>query len=542
MMANNNTGNGADQQKYDRQLRLWGVHGQKRLMNSHVCLLNAGPTGTEALKNLVLPGIGQLTVVDPHMVSEFDCSNNFFVDESFIGKPRAEAVKSLLVEMNTDVKGNAVVKDPKEIIRKDPAFFSKFTLVLATQMDEQTLIALGDICAQSAISLVIARTYGLIGHVRLFSSEHRVVELKPSPEPAPDLRVFNPFPALKALADSIDFSKMDGFEFKHVPFVLVLIKLLDEWKAKHEGNPPENYTQKEEFKKTIKSIARLPWGEEENLVEAVSSAFQAFAKYRVNDEVHDIMKDSKCDNLDNNTPNFWIMACALREFFKENHGLLPLPGTLPDMTSTTDRFIQLQNCFSAKAQEDLKSFSTKVDTLLKQLGKPLDTIPQDERGMFCANASGLVVIRDKSLKDEFMSPVLQDYGFDPMETPESMHPITWYLMWRACDAIFAKIGKYPGQKPDASENELAKDADALMQQVKQMVETQYKTSIPESALDPDVAIEMVRYGACEMHNVAALIGGIAAEECVKLLTQQYQPLNNTFLYNGINSIGKFFQM
>lgn len=36
--------------------RLWGDHGQEALENAHVCLINATATGTEILKNLVLPG------------------------------------------------------------------------------------------------------------------------------------------------------------------------------------------------------------------------------------------------------------------------------------------------------------------------------------------------------------------------------------------------------------------------------------------------------------------------------------------------------
>lgn len=41
--------------KYDRQLRLWGHHGQRALEDSHVLILGAGPIAAETLKNLVLP-------------------------------------------------------------------------------------------------------------------------------------------------------------------------------------------------------------------------------------------------------------------------------------------------------------------------------------------------------------------------------------------------------------------------------------------------------------------------------------------------------
>jgi molybdopterin/thiamine biosynthesis adenylyltransferase len=43
--------------RYDRQVRLWGVNAQAKLEQTNVCLLGASGAGTEALKNLVLPGL-----------------------------------------------------------------------------------------------------------------------------------------------------------------------------------------------------------------------------------------------------------------------------------------------------------------------------------------------------------------------------------------------------------------------------------------------------------------------------------------------------
>jgi hypothetical protein len=49
----------AKEQRYDRQLRLWGAQGQAALENAHVLLINSGTgaVGIETLKNLVLPGM-----------------------------------------------------------------------------------------------------------------------------------------------------------------------------------------------------------------------------------------------------------------------------------------------------------------------------------------------------------------------------------------------------------------------------------------------------------------------------------------------------
>ena len=42
-----------------------------------------------------------------------------------------------------------------------------------------------------------------------------------------------------------------------------------------------------------------------------------------------------------------------------------------------------------------------------------------------------------------------------------------------------------------------------------------------------------RYGACELHSVAAYMGGVGAQEVIKIITEQFVPLNNTYIYNGI---------
>lgn len=102
------------EKKYDRQLRLWGATGQIALEQTHILLINnartAGVTGVDTLKNLVLPGIGQFTILDDAVVEEADLGVNFFLEESSLGKSRAEETVRLLGELNPDVRGTAVTE------------------------------------------------------------------------------------------------------------------------------------------------------------------------------------------------------------------------------------------------------------------------------------------------------------------------------------------------------------------------------------------------------------------------------------------------
>jgi len=102
----------AKEKKYDRQLRLWGASGQIALEETHILLINNGPgvTGVETLKNLVLPGVGQFTILDSAVVSEADLGVNFFLEDESLGKFRAAEAVKLLMELNPGVRGHAVTE------------------------------------------------------------------------------------------------------------------------------------------------------------------------------------------------------------------------------------------------------------------------------------------------------------------------------------------------------------------------------------------------------------------------------------------------
>jgi amyloid beta precursor protein binding protein 1 len=116
----------ATDDKYDRQIRLWGGHGQRMLSNSSVLLLNATGAGTETLKNLILPAVGHFTVVDHENVSERDCGNNFFVTVESIGQPRAQVTAELLKELNPDVRGDFVVGRVEKYVSEQEEQIKKY--------------------------------------------------------------------------------------------------------------------------------------------------------------------------------------------------------------------------------------------------------------------------------------------------------------------------------------------------------------------------------------------------------------------------------
>ena len=98
----------ATQDKYDRQLRMWGADGQRKLNLAKIVCLGLTPAGTEALKNLVLPGIGFIRIVSDAKVTERELGRNFFLRPESVGKDIASEALSNLLELNPDVKGDSI--------------------------------------------------------------------------------------------------------------------------------------------------------------------------------------------------------------------------------------------------------------------------------------------------------------------------------------------------------------------------------------------------------------------------------------------------
>lgn len=166
-----------------------GFLAQASLNASRILLFGAGPTGSESLKNLVLPGVGAVTVVDPHVVTEQDLGNNFFLTADSLGKPRAQVrlrargaasarintlilmlftcvlcilgdaqvVQELLCEMNDDVRGAHIVADLAGVLAEDARMLVGHTMVIATQLNTQDARRLAAACEAKSIPLIVRR-------------------------------------------------------------------------------------------------------------------------------------------------------------------------------------------------------------------------------------------------------------------------------------------------------------------------------------------------------------------------------------------------
>ncbi|MCJ1416049.1 hypothetical protein MMC32_002384 [Xylographa parallela] len=147
---------------YDRQIRLWGVRAQEKLRNANILLVGMKALANEIAKNLVLAGIGSLTVVDDQLVTEDDLGAQFFISEQHIGLNRAEAALPQIQKLNPRVALHAVTSS---ILLQPPEYYSAFSLVIATDLPLASLSTLNSCCRLSLRPFYAAETFGFYGYV-----------------------------------------------------------------------------------------------------------------------------------------------------------------------------------------------------------------------------------------------------------------------------------------------------------------------------------------------------------------------------------------
>ena len=107
----------------------------------------------------------------------------------------------------------------------------------------------------------------------------------------------------------------------------------------------------------------------------------------------------------------------------------------------------------------------------------------------------------------------------------------WLVALRAADTFALRLGHAPGDH----DSEIESDQVQLREYVNSLLT---KIGIGDGVVEVEELVgEMCRFGGCEIHTVAAFMGGAVAQEVIKLITGQYIPVCNTFLYNGINGQG-----
>lgn len=340
---------------------------------------------------------------------------------------------------------------------------------------------------------------------------------------------------------------------------------------KEENEIPKSSLEKNDFKEVIKSMSR-DLNNELNFLEACNNDYLAYTYKEVPWETQELLANSEQllrtkieNNLQKDITTFDILLLALNKFLEINNDQPPVDGSIPDMTSSTKTFIELQKIYKLKSDNDKNKMQTIIEqirkdyTCYKSFSVLLPSISEEELGTFCKNVFNLQLVQTRSYSQEYAMVYTNEEEkfsiqgdiinatFDPYEVADHT-PMLWYIALRACDAFYEDFGYYPGRQESILT--LKNDEDAVQNYIERIVakmDLMKNDLINLTLLSKDeerkgmYAKEMVRYHNAEVHNVASIIGGVASQEAVKLITNQYVPIDGTYVFNGIACVAAVYK-
>lgn len=165
-------GGDIDEGLYSRQLYVLGHEAMRRMASSDVLVCGVRGLGVEIAKNVILGGVKSVTVYDTGVCELADLSSQFFLTEACLGKNRASACLSSLVELNTYVTVSAYDGPLTE------EYLARFQVVVLTDTPLEEQLRISAFTHARDIALVVADTRGLFGQIFCdFGEAFRVVDV-----------------------------------------------------------------------------------------------------------------------------------------------------------------------------------------------------------------------------------------------------------------------------------------------------------------------------------------------------------------------------
>lgn len=147
---------------------------QAKIQSANILLVNMRALGNEVAKNLVLAGVGSLTILDSATVTEPDLGAQFLLAEveKPVGQNRAEAASHALRKLNPRVQ---IHVDSEGVKSKGPSYFAGYEVVIATDLDPDLFNLINTATRLNNRSFYAAGTHGMYGFIFSDLIEHSYV-------------------------------------------------------------------------------------------------------------------------------------------------------------------------------------------------------------------------------------------------------------------------------------------------------------------------------------------------------------------------------
>lgn len=182
--------------------------------------------------------------------------------------------------------------------------YSLILFVAPPSRCRENLNKVSQYCIGKSLPLFYIHSLGLYSHFSVqLPSAFPIIDTHPDPASTQDLRLLQPWPELTAFAESKtqNLDSLSDHDHGHIPYLVLLLHFIEEWKESHNGNPPSDYKEKKGFKSLIESKARTnnPEGGEENFDEAAAAVLKSLNKPSLPGGLREIFEELAVRNKPN---------------------------------------------------------------------------------------------------------------------------------------------------------------------------------------------------------------------------------------------------
>jgi len=170
-------GDGADQgflNKFSRQNAALGAEVTMKMTKMRALVVGCTGVAVEVTKNLILQGIGAITLCDAKTAQIADLGANFFLSEADVGKPIAPTLVPKFKELNPFCNIQAVAALTHDLVLQHSV------VIVCDRMPIDDLIKWDDFCRRASpkpIAFLMVHTGGVFGNVFVdFGPSHIVVD------------------------------------------------------------------------------------------------------------------------------------------------------------------------------------------------------------------------------------------------------------------------------------------------------------------------------------------------------------------------------
>ena len=162
--------NSRDLEKFSRQIIIdkIGITGQKKIIDSSVCVIGCGGLGTSASQYLAMTGIGEIMLIDNDIIDLSNLNRQALFFEKDIGKSKVKVLSENLKKINNTIKIKYLKKKitKKNIVELLPNF--KFILDCTDNFKSKYII--NEYCFKKKKTLVSCAIQNFDVQASVFSS------------------------------------------------------------------------------------------------------------------------------------------------------------------------------------------------------------------------------------------------------------------------------------------------------------------------------------------------------------------------------------